>query len=62
MLLCELLRPVAFAVAFLAARTEPREGTGLFSLVGFLYWITHCPLLSGSDRVELEAASAAHQT
>lgn len=45
--LCELVRPVAFAALhYLAARTEPRAGTSLPSHDGFPPWITSFPLLA----------------
>lgn len=59
----ELLRPTAFTVALLSTGTGPRRGRGFLLSVddGFPTGFTFCPLLSGSDRAELEAASAAHQ-
>lgn len=59
----ELLRPVAFAAlrCLLPGPSLPRE-QALQILDGFPPRITYFPLLSGSDRAELEAASAAHQT
>lgn len=53
--------PLRLPLRYFLPGSEPHGGRSL-SKPRWLYWISYCPLLSGSDHAELEAASAAHHS